>query len=304
MIVSASYRTDIPAYYGQWLMRRLEAGYALVANPYGGADYRVSLRRDEADALQLWTRNIGPLLGELDAVRAYLPFAVTFTLTGYPRALEKATLPAERAIAQMREIASRFGPRALVWRYDPVVISDLTPPDWHRAQVARLAAQLRGVVDEVVFSFLQPYAKSARHLDAAAKTHGFAWRDPPDEEKKALLAELAAIAREQAITPTLCAQPHLLSPVLQAAHCIDNARLSDIAGFDIAAKEKGNRPGCACAQSRDIGAYDTCAQGCTYCYAVRSPELAQRNLVAHDPLAETLLTRPIAAFASTKMPRR
>jgi hypothetical protein len=304
MIVSASYRTDIPAYYGQWLMNRLAAGYALVANPYGGPDYRVSLRRGEADALQLWTRNIGKLLGELDAVAAHLPFAVTFTLTGYPRPLEKATLPAERAIAQMREIADRFGSRVLVWRYDPVVISDLTPPGWHRAQVARLAQALRGAADEVVFSFLQPYAKSARHLDAAAREHGFAWRDPPDEEKKVLLAELAAIAREQAMTPSLCAQPHLLSPPLRAAHCIDNARLSDIAGFDIAAREKGNRPGCACAQSRDIGAYDTCAQGCAYCYAVRSPSLAQRNVAAHDPAGEMLLALPIAGSGFAKMPRR
>ncbi|MGE0154509.1 MAG: DUF1848 domain-containing protein [Reyranellaceae bacterium] len=292
MIVSASYRTDIPAYYGQWLMRRLEAGYALVASPYGGPDYRVSLRAGEAQALQLWSRNMGPLLAQLDAVRAHLPFAVTFTLTGYPRALEKATLPAERALDQMRQIARRFGPRALVWRYDPVVVSDLTPPDWHRAQVAKLARALRGATDEATFSFLQPYAKSARHLDAAAKAHGFTWRDPPDEEKKALLADLAAIARQEGMTATLCAQPHLLSPGLAPAQCIDARRLSDVAGIDIAAKQKGNRPGCACALSRDIGAYDSCAQGCAYCYAVRAPALAQTNLAAHDPLAEKLVATP------------
>lgn len=289
MIISASYRTDIPAYYGDWLMNRLAAGYALVASPYGGPDYRVSLRRPKAQALQLWTRNIGPLLPRLDAVQAALPFAVTFTLTGYPRALEKATLPAERAVAQLRDLANRFGRRVAVWRYDPVVISDLTPPDWHRAQVARIARELRGVVDEATFSFLQPYAKSARHLDAAARQHGFAWRDPPDDEKKALLAELATIARQEGMTPTLCAQPHLLSPAIEAAHCIDARRLSDIAGAEIASKEKGNRPGCACALSRDIGAYDTCAQGCAYCYAVRAPDLAQRNLAAHDPQSERLV---------------
>ena len=289
MIVSASYRTDIPAYYGHWLMNRLAVGYALVANPYGGPDYRVGLRRPEAEALLLWTRNIGPLLGQLDTIAAILPFAVSFTLTGYPRPLERATLPAERAIEQMRQIARRFGPRSIVWRYDPVLLSDLTPADWHRAQMARLAQALRGVVDEVVLSFAQPYAKSARNLDAAAREHGFAWRDPPDEEKTALLAELGAIARHEGLRPTLCAQPHLLSPVLEAAQCVDNARLSDIAGLDIAAKQKGNRPGCACAQSRDIGAYDTCAQGCAYCYAVRSPQAAQRNLAAHDATAEKLV---------------
>lgn len=291
MIVSASYRTDIPAYYGHWLMKRLAAGYALVANPYGGPDYRVGLRRPEADALQLWTRNIGPMKDELDAIAAILPFAVTFTLTGYPRPLERATLPADRAVEQMRQVARRFGPRSIVWRYDPVLLSDVTPAYWHRAQMARLALALRGVVDEVVLSFAQPYAKSARNLDRAAEEQGFAWRDPPDDEKKALLGELATIARQEGLRPTLCAQPHLLSPGLEAAQCIDAARLSDIAGFDIAAKEKGNRPGCACAQSRDIGAYDSCAQGCAYCYAVRSSGAAQRNLTGHDPHAEKLLPR-------------
>ncbi len=293
MIISASYRTDIPGYYGQWFMHRLAAGHALVANPYGGPDYRVSLRAGDADAIQFWTRNMGPLLPHLEAVRAALPFAVTFTLTGYPKALEKATLPVERALAQMRAIAARFGPRAVAWRYDPVVISDPTPPDWHRAQVARLARALRGATDEATFSFLQPYAKSARHLDAATRQHGFAWRDPPDDEKRALLADLAAIARQEAMSATLCAQPHLLSPALEAAHCIDVRRLSDVAGRDITAKEKGNRPGCACALSRDIGAYDSCAQGCAYCYAVRSPALAQRNLAAHDPRAEKLIAAPL-----------
>lgn len=260
MIVSASYRTDIPAYYAIWFMNRLAAGHALVANPYGGPDYRVSLRPGEADAIQFWSRNMGPLLADLDAVRAALPFAVSFTLTGYPRELEKATLPVERALAQMAGIARRFGRRVLVWRYDPVVLSTLTPPDWHRAQVARLARALRGVADEATFSFLQPYAKSARHLDATARRHGFAWRDPPDDEKRALLADLAAIVRQEGLAATLCAQPHLLSPGLDAAHCIDAQRLSDIAGAAIAAREKGNRPGCACARSRDIGAYDSCAR--------------------------------------------
>ena len=291
MIVSASYRTDIPAYYSDWLMRRLSKGYVLVASPYGGPPYRVSLRPGEATAIQLWSRNMGPLMARLDDIAARLPFAVTFTLTGYPRALERATLPADRAIAQMREIAGRFGGRVLVWRYDPVVLSELTPPDWHRAQVARLAAALAGVADEATFSFLQPYAKSARQLDAAARRHGFSWRDPPDDEKRALLGELAAIAGAQGMRPTLCAQPHLLSPGLAAACWIVAVRLSDTAGREIAAPEKGNRPGCACALSRDIGAYDSCAQGCAYCYAVRSPALAQRSLAAHDPEGEMLLAR-------------
>jgi hypothetical protein len=91
------------------------------------------------------------------------------------------------------------------------------------------------------------------------------------------------------MTPTLCTQPHLLDvPGVSAARCIDLKRLSDIAGRPVAGRRKGNRPGCDCAESRDIGDYDTCTQGCAYCYAVNSRTVAQRRLKAHDPEGEML----------------
>ena len=141
----------------------------------------------------------------------------------------------------------------------------------------------------MVLSFLQPYRKTARNLDAAASLHGFDWRDPPLDEKRELLADLAAIAADAGMTPTLCTQPHLLDvPGVSAARCIDMKRLSDIAGRPVAGRRKGNRPGCDCAESRDIGDYDTCTQGCAYCYAVNSRASAQRRLKAHDPEGELL----------------
>ncbi len=288
MIISASYRTDIPAFHARWFMARLAEGCCEVRNPYGGKTSRVSLLPADVDAIAFWTRNIGPLLPALDAVREQFPFSVSFTATNYPRALEAATLPVERAVAQMRELAMRFGQRAVVWRYDPIVISSLTDAAWHRENFARLAAALADSVDEVVVSFMQPYRKSARNLDEAAREHGFTWRDPADDEKRVLLAELAAIAGAHGLAPSLCAQPHLLIDGVSAAHCIDVQRLSDIAGRDVAAREKGNREGCACAQSRDIGAYDSCAQGCAYCYAVTSSQAAQKKIAALDANAAML----------------
>jgi DNA repair photolyase len=293
-IVSASYRTDIPAFYTRWLLCRLAAGLCRVANPYGGAPYEVSLRPGAVAGFVFWTRNLGPLLPHLETVRARAPFAIQFTLTGYPRALEPGVIEREAALEQLRALARRWGARAAVWRYDPVLLSTLTPPDWHRANFARLAAALAGLVDEVVLSFAQPYRKTARNLAEAARRHGFAWHDPSDAEKRALLGALAAIAAEHGIKASLCAQPGLLAPGLAEARCIDAERLSDLAGERLAAREKGNRPGCRCAESRDIGAYDSCAQGCAYCYAVSSPRAAQRRLRAHDPAAELLLPRPAA----------
>lgn len=290
MIVSASYRTDIPAFYADWFARRLEAGWASYRNPYSGRSHRLRLDPEAAEAFVFWTRNLGPFFPVLDQLTAAKrPFVVQFTLTGYPAALERATIPPETAVAQLRRLAERFGPRVCVWRYDPVFLSDATPADFHRRQVAGLARALRGTLDEVTFSFAQIYAKTARNAGRAAARHGFAWQDPEPEAKRALLAELAGLAADEGLTPTLCSQPELLAPPLEPARCIDAARLSAVAGRPIAARTKGNRPGCLCAESRDLGAYDSCPHGCVYCYAVRDRELALARYRAHDPAAPGLV---------------
>ncbi|MGH6932537.1 MAG: DUF1848 domain-containing protein [Dongiaceae bacterium] len=289
MIVSASYRTDIPAFHGDWFMNRLDAGFCQVANPHGGKPYRVEMTAEAVDGFVFWTRNVGPFMDGLTEIRRRgLPFVVQFTITGYPRVLEPSVVDADRAIAQLRSIAERFGSRAVVWRYDPILLTSLTGGDWQRANFSRLATAIGGVCDEVVFSFADFYAKTRRNLSHAARDHGFTWAEPPIEERRALLHDLAAIARDNGLRPTLCVEPDLVAPGIAAASCIDAARLSDVAGKRISAREKGNRPGCACAESRDIGAYDSCVQGCVYCYAVRDPAAARDRFTRHDAWSEAL----------------
>ncbi|MBB4266401.1 DUF1848 family protein [Roseospira visakhapatnamensis] len=290
MIVSASYRTDIPAFYARWFQARLAAGCAWVTNPYGGRPARVSLAPGAVDGWVFWTRNPLPFADALEAVAARgEPFVVQMTVLGHPRALDVAVIPPDRALAAMAALRDRYGPRAVVWRHDPIVFSSLTPPEWHRAAFARHARALRGVVDEVVVSVLQVYAKSRRTLDHRAARHGFTWRDPPDDEKRALLADLAATAATEGMRVSLCGQADLgrNMPGLDPAACVDAARLSDIAGRPIAARPRPHRP-CGCAESRDIGAYDTCPHGCAYCYATRDQDLAKRRHAAHDPASAFL----------------
>jgi hypothetical protein len=289
MIVSASYRSDIPAFYGDWFRTRLAEGYALVANPYSGGEYRVALHPAAVDGFVFWSRNPAPFRPVLDQLAGQRrPFVLQFTITGYPRALESAVPASETAVALLRDLSGRFGRRSLVWRYDPILISDLTLEAWHEENFGRLTASLAGSVDEVVLSFAQIYAKTGRNLAAAAKRHGFAWRDPDDEAKRRLIARLAECAAAAGMQATVCAQPRLLAGLARPALCIDAGRLSNVAGRVIGAKPKGNREDCACHESRDIGAYDSCPQGCAYCYAVRDPAKAKARLKVHDPAAERL----------------
>lgn len=289
MIVSASYRTDVPAFYGEWLMRRLDAGWCDVPNPYGSKPWRVDLAPETIDGLVLWTRNLVPFERHLDTIRRRgHPFVVQYTVTGYPRALEASVPDPARAVECIRRTVERFGAGTVVWRYDPVFTTTLTPAAWHRATFARLADAMAGLVDEVVVSFAAIYRKTARNADAAARRHGFAWHDPSADEKRALLADLAALARARDIALTLCAQPELERVGVPAARCIDADRLARVGGRPVPAREKGNRAGCRCAESRDIGTYDTCPHGCVYCYAVAVPGLAKRRLAAHDTTAPML----------------
>ena len=91
---------------------------------------------------------------------------------------------------------------------------------------------------------------------------------------------------------TLCTQPGMIVEGTAASRCIDAERLSDVAGHPIRSRTKGNRPGCLCAESRDIGAYDTCPHGCVYCYAVRHGDVARRAYKGHDPAAAALGPAP------------
>jgi hypothetical protein len=289
LIISCSYKTDIPTFYGEWFMNRLAAGYCKMVNPYGRQVYRVDLRRAAVDGIVFWTKNIGPFLQRLvEVAEAGYPFVVQHGINGYPRALEFSVVDADRSVSHVKHLADRYGPRVAVWRYDPIIFSSLTPLDFHRRNFARLAAGLEGATDEVVISFAQIYKKTRRNMEWTGREFGFTWEDPPDEVKCELAGELAEVARQHGMQLAVCSQRAYLSPGAVDARCVDVQRLSDVAGRPVAAKLKGNRPECGCFASRDIGEYDTCPHGCVYCYAVMQRELSLRRHRAHDPMGEFL----------------
>lgn len=291
MIISASYKTDIPAFYGEWLMNRLKAGYCKMVNPYGRQVYRISLAPEDVDGFIFWTKNIGPFLPRLESVRQMgFPFVLQYSITGYPRALEASVPAASRSVEMVRRIAEAFGPRTVVWRYDPILFTSLTSADFHRQNFAHLARQLEGACDEVVISFAQIYRKTRRNLEQAAANVGFTWEDPADAKKLRLVEELAQIASAHGMQLSTCSQNQYLAAGARPARCVDAQRLSDVAGREIRATQRGNRPDCECHASRDIGDYDTCPHGCAYCYAVMNRALAQDRLRRHDPQGEALFT--------------
>jgi hypothetical protein len=278
MIVSASYKTDIPAFYGEWFEKRLEAGYCMVANPYNRRQVRrVSLLPEDVDGFVFWTKNLGP-------------FTVQYTITGYLRDLERTVVDADRSIRLLRTVSDRYGPKAAVWRYDPILFSSLTPAEYHLENFERLAGALEKSTDEVVISFATIYKKTARNLDAAARDFGFMWEDPADEVKLGLAAKLVEIAKSHGMKLSVCSQRKYVVSGAQAARCVDARRLAAMEGRPIRARLKGNRSDCGCYESVDIGEYDTCPHGCAYCYAVLHRDVALKRYKSHDSKGEFLFS--------------
>ena len=289
MIVSASYKTDIPTFYGEWFVRRLRAGFCGMINPYNRQTYRVNLDRESVDGFVFWTKNVGPFLTYLPEVQQRgFPFVVQYTINAFPRALETSVVDWELSVETAWRVRETYGRRALVWRYDPILFSTLTPAEYHVESFAQLAERLDGATDEVVVSFAQIYKKTKRNLAMAAGDAGFEWRDPGPEEKRTLLSRLLEIARRHRMQLAVCSQRELLVEGTEDARCVDARRLADIAGGSLSTRLKGNRKDCGCYESRDIGEYDTCPHGCVYCYAVANRELALNRYRAHNPDSEFL----------------
>ncbi len=266
MIISASRRTDIPAFHAEWFMQRLRDGYCETVNPFNPRQVsRVSLLPADVTAMVFWTRNAVPLLPhlpELDA-RGYR-YYFQYTLTGYGPPLEPHCSPVHTAIATMRRLAEHVGPARVCWRYDPILLTDARPADWHLAHFAELAAALRGITERVTISLFDPYRAALKRLAAAGIT------PRPVENMAEWLTGLATTAAAHGMAIVSCAEADWGQFGIQPGKCIDDRLLRRLFGLEVATgKDTSQRAACGCVAGKDIGAYDTCDHGCLYCYATR-----------------------------------
>ena len=172
MIISASRRTDIPAYYAEWFMSRIQAGLCIVPNPYNPKqETRVSLQPEDVDAIVFWSKNPEPLLKHIQSLEsAGFRFYFQYTLNSYPSDLEPNLPKESERVRTFQTLADRVGPDRVIWRYDPIVLSNRTDADFHRLQFARLCRELAGHTGRVVISIVDGYAKTKaafKRLEAA-----------------------------------------------------------------------------------------------------------------------------------------
>lgn len=288
MLLSASRRTDIPAYYGEWFVNRLKAGYALVRNPMNAAQlFSIPLSPDIVDCIVFWTKdscNFMPFLPLLDEMGYRYYFQ--FTLTPYGKDIEPGLREKTAIEETFIALSEKIGRERVLWRYDPIIINDSLPVDAHKAHFRRLCQKLSPYTQKVTVSFLDLYPKLRSPL----------LREASPAEMAELAGFIGRTAAEYGLNAAACCEKADLTPYgIARASCIDKALVEKLCGCPLhTAPDKNQRPGCGCDQSVDIGSYNTCPGGCIYCYAnpAAGPQGASpavlRRFARHNPRSELL----------------
>ena len=283
MIINTGQRTDIPAFYAEWFANRLREGFVCVRNPYD--PNRVSrYRLDPAvvDAICFCTKNPVPMFPYMEMLRGFGQLWFV-TITPYGRDIEPNVPDKHRLLEAFRELSDKVGVDSIVWRYDPILISDRYTTDYHIRAFEQMASALDGCTRTVVISFIDLYPKVRKNFPEA--------REVSREHRLELGKAIIGIASAHGMTVKPCAEGDELAAY--GADCGGCTRISDyekaIGKRLIVPKTKGARAACACYLSCDIGAYNTCRHLCRYCYANAEPEKVLAHSRLHDPHSPFLI---------------
>lgn len=284
MILSVSRRTDIPAFYSDWFFDRLDEGFVLVPNPINQSSIaKIKLEplkiksitanllgeKDieidgNIEGMVFWTKNPRPMLSKLDKLKDY-KYYFLYTLNAYPLNIEGNLPSLEERIDSFKQL-SKYCP--VIWRYDPILLSDGIDVEWHIQQFDRLCKELSGYTKHCKVSFVIESYKGCSNSVYA----------PNLKQKHELMSSFSHIAKENNIQIEACAESGDWSEYdIVPSKCIDGEMFEQLLTYKfseqgIIVKRKndkidGQRKHCGCMPAIDIGQYDTCRHGCNYCYA-------------------------------------
>lgn len=285
MILSVSRRTDIPNYYSDWFFNRIKEGYVYVRNPMNIHQVsKIEITPDVVDCIVFWTKNPSVMLKRLDEIKEY-NYYFQFTLTGYGNDVE-ANLPNKKSviIPTFQELSNKIGKQRVIWRYDPIFFSDRYTKEYHLKAFKSIAEALRGYTEKCVISFVDIYQKNKKNMDSLSSY------ELNDCELRKFAKELSKIASDNNISLGSCAEKINLEECgIVHNSCIDRELIEKIIGCKLnVGKDKNQRIECGCVESVEIGTYNTCKNGCLYCYANYSSKSVETNTVKYDPLSPLL----------------
>ena len=325
IIISASRSTDIPAFYSDWFFHRLKCGYSVWTNPFNGIKSYISYRNTRF--IVFWSKNPRPIIPYLAELKKRdIGCYIQFTLNDYvDEGLEKSVPSVESRIETFKELVGILGVGRVIWRFDPLILTDTITIDVLLAKIERIAEQLKGYCEKLVFSFvdISLYKKVEANLKRN-NIHYLEWTKELMEEFASRISELnkrwgyelATCGEKIDIEKYGIKHNKCVDDELMIRFSSDDAVLMKHLGVEVyetdlfgdmpegsidigngryavrkkAVKDKGQRAFCGCIASKDIGEYNTCPHQCEYCYANSSKEVATNNYKRHlsSPLSETI----------------
>lgn len=286
MIISASRRTDIPAFYAKWFFNRIREGHVLVPNPFNPKMIsRVSLGPQVVDCIVFWSKNPAPMIPRLDELQDY-KYYFQFTLNPYGEDIE-GNLPSIAArVETFKRLSDKIGKEKVIWRYDPILTNEKYDVEFHREAFSRLAEALKDHTEKCMIGFIDHYSH-IRH------TMGRCGIEPLDRQE---IDRMAVSFKETIdnfpLSLDMCTVKVDLRPLgIPSGACIDKELVERMAGYPISARKDSNqRAICNCIESIDIGTYESCLNGCVYCYAIKgNSRTAQSNRRKHDADSSLLI---------------
>ncbi|MFW6244383.1 MAG: DUF1848 domain-containing protein [Fibrobacterota bacterium] len=291
VVVSASRATDIPAFHSQWLMNRLKAGYARWVNPFNGASQYVSFSRTRL--LVFWSKNPEPLFPFLDEIEGMgLNYFFHITLNDYDHEKLEPNLPElARRVDSFISLSERIGRQRVLWRFDPLVISEEITPDKLIQKVNRVGSLIHQYTSRLTVSFLSLYPKVVQRSRRKAVT----FHEVTDSQSQLIMAAVKQMAASWNLEFCTCAEKRDFSGLgISRGRCIDERHVAEVFSHDYelmrflnpqwhpdlfgsdsfrkGLRDTGQRKECGCMKSKDIGRYNTCPHECVYCYANASSD--------------------------------
>lgn len=278
MIINTGGRTDTVQYYSEWLLNRFKEGFVYSRNPFSPEKVtKYELTPDKVDCVVFCSKNYEPILNRLNEITDKFNTYFYYTITAYDKDIEPRVPTIEKSIEILLKLEEITSAKRIAWRYDPVLLTDKYTIDYHLETFENMSKQLSGHIDRCIFSFVEMYKKLKTNMPEITELS--------NSEKTELAKGLGEIAEKYNIIIQTCATDiDYTSFGINPSGCMNldilgkanNIRFKKL-------KHKGMRKNCKCIETRDIGAYDTCPNGCKYCYANSTPQKAIENYKKHNP---------------------
>ena len=284
MIISASRRTDIPSFYSEWFVNRVKEGYVLVPNPFNPKQLgKVRLTPDVVDCIVFWTKNPAPMLHKLEALKDF-KYYFQFTLNPYGKEIEGNLPSLEQRIDTFKRLADKIGKEKVIWRYDPILTNSQYDTAFHKEAFASIATRLKDHTEKCMIGFIDHYT----HVRNAIGQQGI--NPLSSKEIREMATSFIQTVPHSIHLDTFTVKVDLRDMGIPAGMCIDKGLIERIIGSPITTrKDKNQRDICRCIESIDIGTYDTCRNGCIYCYANTGKTKLSRNTLLHDSNSPKLI---------------